>query len=102
MKITIDDKTIYSVFATDFEIVWRIEDFPYVLSYLQKMNKVVLGGDILNHKMQHVYDNWYYNVNKNIDYQANVEISLKLAADYLEKYIIKNGNCFYIVFIVDD
>ena len=102
MKINVDNVTVNSVCATDFEIVWRIEDFPYVLKHLQKTNKIVLGGDVLNHKLQHVYDSWYYNVDKNIDYQVNVDNSIKFAADYLTKYIMKNGDCFNVVFVVDD
>lgn len=102
MKIFIENKTIYSVDNTEFETTWKIEDFPFVLKYLQKLHIIVLGGDILNEKMQYTYDNWYYDIDKDIDYQDNVVNSIEFARDYLTKYTKRYGNCFNVIFITED
>ena len=101
MKIEINDKTIMSKDFTNTETAWAIDDASLVLEYLNNMNKVVLGGDILTPKMEHNYDSWYYNVDSTFNHQINVERSVKIATEYILKYIKLNGNAFYVVFVTE-
>lgn len=51
--------------------------------------------------MEHSYDSWYYNVESGQNSKINVERSVKLAFDYISNYIKRNGNAFYVVFVVE-
>ena len=100
MEINFKNKKIVSQKISDTENAWRIEDAFFVLEYLKNKNKIVLGGDILTKNLEHNYDSWYYNVKLNKNYNINVECSIKLAFEYISKYIQTNGNTFYVVFVI--
>ena len=99
MDINIENKTISSVYFSDSEIAWRMEDAILVLEYLRSRNNIVLGGDILTEELQHNYDSWYYNVQSDKSLQFNVGESNKIALEYISNYIEANGNAFYVVFV---
>ena len=99
MTINIGNKTITSVYFTDFETAWKMEDAFLVLEYLKSNNRIVLGGDILTEKLEYNYDNWYYDVDTSQSSGYNVERSIMVAFEYLSKYIQRNGNSFYVVFV---
>ena len=101
MKINIGNRTITSVDFSNAETAWRIEDAISVLEHLRSKNKIVLGGDILTEKMEHNYDNWYYNVQPSRNFTFNVESSIRLAIKYISNYIGTNGNAFYVIFIIE-
>ena len=100
MKISAQNKTIYSIAISDAETAWRIQDANLVLEYLQDQRKIVLGGDILDKQGKYTYDSWYYNVDSNKNLQFNVEYSYRTSTEYISNYMKANGSAFYVVFVV--
>ena len=101
MEIKIGNKTISSIDFSNTETAWMIEDAIFVLEYLKSNKKIVLGGDVLTEKLEHSYDSWYYNVEPSRNYKYNVECSFALAVKYISNYIRRNGNAFYVVFVIE-
>ena len=100
MDFKIGNRVVSSIYFTDSEIAWRMEDAILVLEYLNSRNNIVLGGDVLTEKKQYNYDSWYYNVKTDQSLRSNVECSIKKASEYISNYIEINGNNFYVVFVV--
>lgn len=97
----INNKRITSIEFSDNEMACKIEDAILVLDYLKENKKIVLGGDILNKYREYNYDNWYYNIDLNYDIRFNLETSHKKAKEYLANYIQRNGDDFYVLFVID-
>lgn len=100
MEINIGNKRIISKDFSEFERAWSIADAIFVLEYLKCMNNIVLGGDILTEKLEHNYDNWYYEVDSSRSLSFNIDCSIKWANEYISNYIRKNGTSFYVIFVV--
>ena len=101
MEIVIEDKTIASVDFSNAETAWKIEEAIYVLEYLRNENKIVLGGDILTKNLEHNYDSWYYNIERDKSALFNVEKSSHIAIEYILNYIRVKGNAFFVIFVVE-
>ncbi|MBR2861595.1 MAG: hypothetical protein IKB86_07135 [Clostridia bacterium] len=101
-KITFGNKTIISTDFSDFETAWKIDDSLLVLEYLKSKNKIVLGGDILTEKLEHNYDNWYYDTDSNQNHKTNVEQGFKTAYEYISNYIKLNGTTFFVVIVTKE
>ena len=52
-----------SVYISQYELVWKINDIDILINETLENQVIVLGGDILNASMQYTCDNWYYNQN---------------------------------------
>ena len=99
MQIEVGNKIISSTEFTSVEDAWKIEDAFWVLEYFNKNGTIVLGGDILTKNFEYTYDNWYYNIQSNISMEENGKRSVRMAIEYIKKYISINGKSFYIVFV---
>ncbi len=84
---------------SNFETAWKIKDIPIVLQYCFSKKIVVLGGDILNFNKQYNYDNWYYNFEEKLGIAENSENSYNKAIRYINEYIKKNGEAFYVIIV---
>ena len=99
MEIAIGNKTVASVDLDHGETAWRIDDAVFVLEYLKDKDQVVLGGDILTKELLHNYDNWYYNLDTDQNFQDNIQHSIQRGLDYITNYIARNGTAFYVVLV---
>ena len=99
VQIMIGNKIVTSKDFSEFETAWMIEDAILVLEHLKSKNKIVLGGDILTEKLEHTYDSWYYNDDDSQNHQFNVKCSIKVALEYVSKYIKENGNSYYVIIV---
>ncbi len=102
MTINIKNQTIFSIDFSDYETAWKIEDATLVLEYLKSENKLVLGGDILNERLNHTYDSWYYNPHPDRNTKTNINCSIEYANEYLKRYIKENGVSFHVIFVTQD
>ncbi len=102
MEIQVRGKTITSVYFSVAETAWSMEDALLVLEYLQGLQKVVLGGDILTKTLEYTYDNWYYEPKPQKDVLFNSKHSIRWAQKYLTRYIKRNGSGYYVVFVVEN
>lgn len=100
MTIVYNNKNISSYTTSFYEDAWKIKDVLDVLNFAHSQNKTILGGDILTEKMQHNYDSWYYNIDKNRDLQYNTNRSLEIAKKYITDYINKNGDKYYVIIVL--
>lgn len=78
------------------ELAWGCIDIFRVLEELVDRNTIILGGDVFydkNNKINHTYDNWYYNGN-------NSQESFNQAKNYITNYCLKNGEDYYFSIIV--
>lgn len=99
MKIRVGNKILQSVSLCSGEFAWKIEDAIFVLQYLKTKQKVILGGDILNNKLEYTHDNWYYDTYGCQNHRVNIECSFDVSIEYLKNYIDKNGTSFYVVIV---
>lgn len=81
------------------EVAWRIQDVIEVLNYTKKNNIVILGGDILSHDMAYTLDNWYYIPQHDMTKRENSLSSYELALEYINSYVLRNGDNFYVVIV---
>ena len=82
------------------EYAWGYSDYPAILTFIQKNEFILLGGDILTMDLKYTYDNWYYNPDLTKSHFENVWQSLAVAEEYLNRYHQLNGAEFYIVFVL--
>ncbi len=102
MEITTKNQSIKSVPINPFEEAWKIEDVLILLEYYRHNNRIVLGGDILNERFEHTYDNWYYNIDTAQDSLSNLNNSIVKANEYVTRYIEKNGNNYYVSVVIKE
>lgn len=102
MEIQVRGKTITSVYFSVAETAWHMEDALLVLEYLQGLQKVVLGGDILTKTLEYTYDNWYYEPKPQKNVLFNSKHSIRWAQKYLTRYSKRNGCGYYVVFVVEN
>jgi len=91
---------IEPVLTSHGELAWHIADVPAVLQRISAHGLIVLGGDILDIEMQYTYDNWYHNVDRSLSKSLNVKSSFDAAQEYIQKYINRNGEGFFVVLVV--
>ena len=99
MRIKINGKTIFPKKTPYGELAWSIVEAIDVLDYLQHNKHIILGGDVLNKNFMHTYDSWFYDRNQNQSQEANCDKSVLVAKEYIARYIQKNGDCYYVVFV---
>ena len=98
--IYVNNQKIDAVLTPSKELAWPMDKIFLVLQYMQTCNKVVLGGDILTSEMEYNYDSWYYNCDLSKEHFYNAGRSYNVAIEYIERYIQRNGNDFWVILVL--
>ena len=56
----------------------------------------ILGGDILDLKFAHTYDNWFYEPISHLDNSDNIRNSVAAALHYIDMYIKLHGTTYHV------
>jgi hypothetical protein len=84
------------------EYGWDRNDALLVLEYLLNNNRIILGGDVLeivNGKLMHVGDNWYYNNDDAKTKEENVTASYLKSNNYIIHYQTHNKGEYVFVLV---
>lgn len=63
-------------------------------------NDVIWGGDVLSENLEHTYDSWYYESTGNKSAKQLNQESCEKAINYIERYVKRNGDKFFFVFVI--
>ncbi|MBF0780542.1 MULTISPECIES: Imm40 family immunity protein [unclassified Granulicatella] len=91
----------------DGEYAWLAEDIWEVCEYLERNNRIILGGDVISYdgvNLNSTYDSWHVsreelNTLNILDYS---KYSVNKAIDYITKYIEKNGLDYLYLLVISD
>ena len=100
MSVTIDinGRTVYPQ-KVQYEFAWHIEDAPEILEHLVTQGSIIHGGDILDEHLEYTYSNWYYTDSHELTKFENIQKSLAVALDYIERFVRNNGTKFYVIIV---
>ena len=74
--------------------------FPYSFRVYEKNmadnGYCILGGDILDLKFAHTYDNWFYEPISHLDNSDNIRNSVATALHYIDMYIKLHGTTYHV------
>ena len=84
-------------FTEEYE--WKYKDVLEVIEVLKQNSYCILGGDILNSKLEYTYDNWYFKEYDNMSYAQSVLESANQTIDYIDRYYKRNGNSYYYILV---
>ena len=74
--------------------------FPYSFRVYEKNmadnGYCILGGDILDLKFAHTYDNWFYEPISHLDNSDNIRNSVAAALHYIDMYIKLHGTTYHV------
>jgi len=76
---------------------WKFPLVLEVITFLERENYVILGGDVLLYNGEHIentYDSWYFNIDESLTKEQNIKQSVLLADQYLKKYNETNNGEF--------
>lgn len=83
-------------------IAFPIQITQKVYELVAQKRWIILGGDILTPHYNYTYDNWYYQPNKNLPLEDNVQKSIFQSNLYISKYIATHGSNFLVIFVISN
>ena len=89
-----------SIYLRETTRIWSIEDSEEIITEILSNDIVLLGGDVIDNQFKHTHDSWYYNYNNAKSPKENCKIAATVAKEYIFNYMQRNGNEFYIEFVI--
>ena len=99
-KFIREDLLAKSISFHKTQTIWPIKFSELIIEEILSNNLVILGGDVIDAHLKYTYDSWYWNYDEDKSYQENCEVSATIAQEYINKYVERNGNQFYIEFVI--
>lgn len=78
------------------QLIYPIGDTANIIRSFADNGYCILGGDILDLKFAHTYDNWFYEPISHLDNSDNIRNSVATALHYIDMYIKLHGTTYHV------
>ena len=91
-----------SIMTPDGQLAWKASGLPSVMEILMSNQWLVLGGDVLTIQGNYTHDSWFYDPIPSISLLENIQNSIKVMMEYVNKYILLNGDDYLFSLVLSD